>query len=302
MTIENNVIGLERIDHGVLPSNDLGRAFRFWSAFMGARINFHANLNARGLNREVPMIVFFTVANHPGFGLALQDFRLSSKPTRRLEGVVWGFEVAADDLSLAIEEAERQKLSWERSADYSESSPIKDSLFVLDPDGNTVELCIRKEPVDLAPQKATIPLRRISPVRIEVTDLDQARSWYSETFGLVEADQVPGKEQLTLTVPKSGQFLILRKVDHVAERSTQCFKGPHIDLRSSEEGYPEILKRFNRREAYWGPDPNLIPWHEPDSNTVYGYDPFGNRLQIGVIAKRPLHYGNVSRFDDRANA
>ena len=63
-------VALERIDHGVLPSNDLGRAFRFWSTFMGARINFHANLNARGLNREVPMIVFFTVANHPGFGLA----------------------------------------------------------------------------------------------------------------------------------------------------------------------------------------------------------------------------------------
>ena len=269
---------------------------------MGARINFHANLNARGLNREVPMIVFFTVANHPGFGLALQDFRLSSKPARRLEGVVWGFEVAADDLSLAVEEAKRQKLSWERSADYSESSPIKESLFVLDPDGNTVELCIRKQPSEQAPQEATIPLRRISHVRIEVTDLDQARSWYSETFGLVEADQVPGEEQLTLTVPKSGQFLILRKVDQVAERSTQCFKGPHIDLRSSEEYYPEILKRFNRKETYWGPDPNLIPWHEPDSNTVYGYDPFGNRIQIGVIAERPLHYGNVSRFANRANA
>ena len=80
-------VALERIDHGVLPSNDLGRAFRFWSTFMGARINFHANLNARGLNREVPMIVFFTVANHPGFGLALQDFRLSPKPARRGEGV-----------------------------------------------------------------------------------------------------------------------------------------------------------------------------------------------------------------------
>src|ERR1044071_9362990 len=59
-------VSLERIDHGVLPSNDLGRAFRFWSSFMGARLGFHANLNVRGLNREVPMIVFFTVANHPG--------------------------------------------------------------------------------------------------------------------------------------------------------------------------------------------------------------------------------------------
>jgi catechol 2,3-dioxygenase-like lactoylglutathione lyase family enzyme len=175
-------------------------------------------------------------------------------------------------------------------------------LFVLDPDGNTVELCIRKRPTDVAPQQGTIPLRRISHVRIEATDLDQACSWYSETFGLVEADQVPGERQLTLTAPKSGQFIILRKVDQVAERSTQCFKGPHIDLRSSEECYPEILKRFNRKETYWGPEPNLIPWHEPDPNTAYGYDPFGNRIQIGVIAKRPMHFGEVSRFANRANS
>jgi catechol 2,3-dioxygenase-like lactoylglutathione lyase family enzyme len=269
---------------------------------MGARLGFHANLNARGLNREVPMIVFFTVANHPGFGLALQDFPLSSTPRRPLEGVVWGFEAAADDLSAAVDEAEKRKLLWERATDYPSSSPIKESLFVLDPDGNSVELCIRNKPTDTKPQDGPVPLRRISHVRIEATDLDQARSWYGRTFGMIEADQVPGKDQLTLTVPRSEQLVIIRKVAQVAERSTQCFKGPHIDLRASEECYPEILKRFNRRETYWGPEPHLIPWHEPDANTAYGYDPFDNRIQIGVIAKRPMHFGEVSRFANRANA
>jgi hypothetical protein len=24
-----------------------------------------------------------------------------------------------------------------------------------------------------------------------------------------------------------------------------------------------------------------IPWHEQGGHTVYGYDPFGNRIQIG---------------------
>jgi YD repeat-containing protein len=302
MSNANPAVTLKRIDHGVLPSNDLGRAFRFWSSFMGARLGFHANLNVRGLNREVPMIVFFTVANHPGFGLALQDYRLSPTPARRMEGVVWGFEIAADDLSVTIREAEKQKVRWERVADYSDSSPIDESLFVVDPDGNTIELCHRKKPLDLAPQPGPIPLRRISHVRIEVTDLNLSRSWYEDTFGMVQAEQVPGEAQLTLTVPQSGQLLILRKVDRVSERSTHCFKGPHIDLRSSEESYPEILKRFDRKETYWGPDPNLIPWHEPDANTAYGYDPFGNRIQIGVIAKRPMHFGEVSRFAARADS
>ncbi len=301
MPNENSAVALERIDHGVLPSNDLGRAFRFWSSFMGARLGFHANLNVRGLNREVPMIVFFTVANHPGFGLALQDFPLSPTPSRALEGVVWGFEVAATDLSAAIREAEKRNLRWTHTADYPASSPIKESLFALDPDGNTVELCIRNQPAAAAPQEGPIQLRRISHVRLEATDLEQARSWYGKTFGMIEADQVPGDDQLTLTVPKSKQLVIIHKVAQVADRSTQCFKGPHIDLRASEECYPEILKRFNRRETYWGPDPDLIPWHEPDANTAYGYDPFGNRIQIGIMAKRPLHFGEVSRFAHRVN-
>ena len=292
MSTKNLSVTIARIDHGVLPSNDLGRAFRFWSGFMGARLEFLTNMNARGLNREVPLIVFFAVANHPGFGIALQDFRLA-KPVRALEGVVWAFEVAAADLSAASQAAEKQKLACQR-IDYPASSPLQASLFVLDPDGNTVELCVRNDPSELAPQGSVVPLRRISHVRIEVTDLDLARSWYGETFGLIEADQVPGEDQLTLTVPQSGQFLILRKVDKVAERSTQCFKGPHIDFRAGADCYAEIFKRFDRRETYWGPNPNQIPWHEPDSNTAYGYDPFGNRIQIGVLAQRPMTFGNVS--------
>ena len=295
MTATSPVI-LERIDHGVIPSNDLGRGFRFWSSFMGAQLGHLTNLTARGLNREVPMIVFMTVANHRGFGLALQDFRIAPKPAHPMEGVVWGFEVAADNLAEAAQTAEQQKLSPQRVTDYPASSPIKESLFVVDPDGNTVELCVRKESSTQPPQAGVIPLRRISHVRIEVTDLNLGRDWYCNTFGLAEGDQVPGREQLTLTVPKSGQLVILRKVDKVADRSTQCYKGPHIDLRSTEESYPEMLKRFNRKETYWGPDPNLIPWHEPDTNTAYGYDPFDNRIQIGIIAQRPMRHGEVARF------
>lgn len=287
-------ITIERIDHGVLPANDLGRAFRFWAGFMGARLNFLTNMNARGLNREVPLMVFFTVANHSGFGIALQDFRLSAQPARPQEGVVWAFEVAAADLSSALEEARKQKLACDH-VQYTAESPVRESLFVVDPDGNTIEVCVRKEPSAGTAQGAAVPLRRISHVRIEVTDLDLARSWYGETFGLIEAEQVPGEAQITLIAPKSGQLLILRRVDQVAERSTRCFKGPHIDLRASAESYPEIFKRFDRRETYWGPDPNLIPWHEPDTNTAYGYDPFGNRIQIGILAQRPMNFGNVSR-------
>ena len=92
------MVTIERIDHGVIPSNDLGRAHRFYGTFMGGEIDHLTNLTIRGLNREVPQIVFYTLANHKGWGVALQDFPISPNPARPLEGVVYGFEVAADNL------------------------------------------------------------------------------------------------------------------------------------------------------------------------------------------------------------
>lgn len=280
-------VTVERIDHGVVPSNDLGRAFRFWSRFMGGELDHMSNFNIRGLNREVPQIIFFTLANHRGWGVALQDFPLSPAPQRPLEGVVWGFEVATQDLSRAIQAAEKQKLRVEGPVKYPDSCPIQESIFLLDPDGNTVELSVRRDPSDEKPQGSVVPLRRISHVRVEATDLEMGKNWYTEVFGLVEGKQVPGEEQCTLTVPRSGQLVILRRVDKVADRSARCVRGPHIDFRIAPENYPPIFDRFEFKERYWGPDPAKIPWHEPDPNTVYGYDPFGNRIQIGQARERP---------------
>jgi catechol 2,3-dioxygenase-like lactoylglutathione lyase family enzyme len=152
-----------------------------------------------------------------------------------------------------------------------------------------VELSIRRDPVADKPQGKTVPLRRISHVRVEVTDLEQGKTWYRDTFGLTEDRQVPGEAQVTLAVPNTGQLVILHRVDQVAERSTRAVKGPHIDFRIAPELYPPILERFNRKEYYWGPDPTKIPWHEQGGHTVYGYDPFGNRIQIGHRFERSGH-------------
>ena len=164
---------IDRIDHGVIPSNDLGRAHRFYGSFMGGEIDHLTNLTIRGLNREVPQIVFYTLANHKGWGVALQDFPISPNPARPLEGVVYGFEVAADSLDDVVRAAQERKLRVDGPVEYAAPCPIKQSLFVLDPDGNTLELSIRRDPVSDKPQGKVVPLRRISHVRIEVTDLAQ---------------------------------------------------------------------------------------------------------------------------------
>src|ERR1044071_8870827 len=124
-------ITIERIDHGVVPSNDLGRAHRFYGSFMGGEIDHLTNLTIRGLNREVPQIIFYTLANHRGWGVALQDFPISSEPARPLEGVVYGFEVAADSLSDVIRAAQERKIRSHGPIAYPAPCPIKESFFVI---------------------------------------------------------------------------------------------------------------------------------------------------------------------------
>src|SRR5438046_6337371 len=143
---------IERIDHGVLPSNDLGRAHRFYATFMGGELDHLTNLNLRGLNREVPQILFYTLANHKGWGLALQDFPISPTPSRPLEGVVYGFEVAANDLADLARAAEERRLKSQGPFTFSAPSPIQESLFLLDPDGNTLEFSVRRDPSNEKPQ------------------------------------------------------------------------------------------------------------------------------------------------------
>src|SRR5205809_7908366 len=111
-------VTIERIDHGVVPSNDLGRAHRFWGSFMGGEIDHLTNLNLRGLNREVPQIILYTLANHRGWGIALQDLPISPTPSRPLEAVVYGFEFATAHLPTVTRAAEARLLKWHGPVGY----------------------------------------------------------------------------------------------------------------------------------------------------------------------------------------
>src|SRR5579862_8288401 len=98
MAVQAPRVTIDQLDHGVIPSNDLGRSLKFWTGFMGGQLDHLTNLSIRGLNREVPQIAFYAVANHRGYGIALQDFPIPTTPERQHEGVVYGWEVAAANL------------------------------------------------------------------------------------------------------------------------------------------------------------------------------------------------------------
>ena len=284
--MSRNGIGIIRIEHGVVATNDLGKSLAFYTDVLGGRFERLVNVNLRGLNREVPEMAFFTLANHHGFGLALQDQPIPP-PIRPLEGPVWGFEVDERGLNDVMESLEKKRVEFDGPVEYPSQSPLAASVFIRDPNDFVYELCIRvegKRSVD--PGQGDLGLRRISHVRLEVTDLEAAEKWYREMLGLDDTDQIPGEGQLTLAVPATGQLFVLRKVAEMTQRSHYC-RGPHVDVRVSVGSLQEFVSRLTNVERYWSPFGDQIPWHEPDMETAYFYDPFGNRLQVSQYRSHP---------------
>jgi catechol 2,3-dioxygenase-like lactoylglutathione lyase family enzyme len=268
-----------RIDHGVVSSNDLGKSLAFFTDVLGARFERLIGATPRGLAREVPILVFFTVANHPGFGVALQS-EIISRRKRVLEGPVWGFELDEKGIDGAIEYFKKMGIPFEGPVEYPAPSPLAASIFVADPFDNLYELSTRRN--GDSPKNAgqgAVGLRRISHVRLDVLDLKLAERWYSEVLGLKLAPAVPGDCQLTFEVPSSGQLFVLQEVEKMAERSL-FYRGQHVDVRVSVGRYDAVAARIDNPERYQGHVATRIPWPEANMPTVYFYDPFYNRLQL----------------------
>nr|NIO09762.1 hypothetical protein [Deltaproteobacteria bacterium] len=229
-----------RIDHGVVPSNDLGKSLIFFTKVLGGQFNMLVNANLRGLNHEVPEMAFFTLANHRGFGAALQD-QVIVEPIRAQEGPVWGLEINEQGIQGVVEKLRSREVRFEGPVEYPAPSPIASSIFIEDPHRFVFELSVRRdEKKSNQPGQGDLGLRRIGHVRLEVTDLETARKWYKETLGLEDADQVPGENQLTLQVGETGQLFILRKVNEMTQRSHYC-RGPHVDVRLAAGTYHDFV-------------------------------------------------------------
>src|SRR5262249_59971638 len=68
---------------------------------------------------------------------------------------------------------------------YAPALPLLRSLYFQDPDGHTVEACVRSAGSDSAPSGGTGPVRplRISHARVEVTDVPRSARWYQDVLG-----------------------------------------------------------------------------------------------------------------------
>jgi catechol 2,3-dioxygenase-like lactoylglutathione lyase family enzyme len=245
------------VDHGTVPVNDLGACHRFYTRLFGAEPKSIVNLSVQRQRAGRAGIFFLRVAGHE-FPLFLQDDFLP--PAQRYgEGPRYGWEVAPDGLAAARQALEQEGVAYRSPLAYPAEHPIVESVFLQDPSGTPLEICVRRQPVaDRQPLQAPIPVLRLHHVALDTADLARARDFYEKALGFQEihrgASPEDGLPQATFAT-RSGQLLLLTEVPRMSERATRRYHSDlHFALITDLADYPGIVDALTARNSPLLPD------------------------------------------------
>lgn len=128
------------LDHGVMPTNDLGRAILFYRDVLGAEIERLDQITTEVLTGSRGMMRCFMKLGPSRFGLFLQHEQLP--PPDGLTGSpCYEWEVRQADLPHVVQSLEQHSVEYEGPVDGPPGYPIAKQVFFNDPDGNHVAVC-----------------------------------------------------------------------------------------------------------------------------------------------------------------
>jgi catechol 2,3-dioxygenase-like lactoylglutathione lyase family enzyme len=129
------------LDHGVMPTNDLGRAIEFYTHVLGAEIEEIKSVTTATLRGGRGAMRCFMRLGPTRFGVFLQHEELPSS-----EGLSGGpcyeWDVADTGLDHAIDRLRDRGIAFEGPVAGPAGYPITKQVFFNDPDGNHVALCV----------------------------------------------------------------------------------------------------------------------------------------------------------------
>ena len=135
---------IQWIDHGVIPTNDLGRAILFYTRVLGAEIDSIANVSTDmllGVGEGRSIMRCFVKLGANELGLFLQSEQLP-----RADGLTgapcYEWEVNEAQLDRALGSLEEHGVPYEGPIEGPPGYPIAKQVFFNDPDDNHVALCV----------------------------------------------------------------------------------------------------------------------------------------------------------------
>jgi catechol 2,3-dioxygenase-like lactoylglutathione lyase family enzyme len=256
--------GIQTLDHIAIPVRDLDRNQDFYINVLGLKYKT-TRRNPDGSPRQT-----YVLAGENIIGLHLPGVQAGvSTSTGPRIGVCVSperFEQARDNLNTANH-------PLRGPVKHREIVPFVQSIYFDDPDGNHLELCIRRnEPFE----------ERISHTVFETRNLTKAITFYTEALG-AGAPVHCGSE--VFLPAQNGQMIGLVEVAQLSERSKKHGRGCHMAMDVSQEDFDSMVGLVQRYGGKTQGDKRADDGLRPEGErSIYLFDPDNNRLQITVPA------------------
>ncbi|HEY7218219.1 MAG TPA: VOC family protein [Candidatus Binatia bacterium] len=256
--------GVETIDHIAIPVRDLELNQSFYIDVLGLKFKT-TRRNPDGSPRQT-----YVLAGDNIIGLHLPG--ISAVPSASA-GPRIGIGVPTERFDQVEQNLTLAKRPFRGPVEHSAEAPLIQSIYFDDPDGNHLEICVRRSE----------PLREcISHTVFETLNMKKALTFYSEVLG----SGVPiacGGEML---IPaQNGQMIGLVEVETLSDRSKKHGRGCHMAMDVPQDDFDSMVALVERYGGKTQGDKRAEEGLRPEGErSIYFFDPDNNRLQITAHA------------------
>jgi len=261
--------GVLSVDHIAIPVRDLELNQDFYVNVLGLKYKT-TRRNPDGSPRQT-----YVLAGDNIIGLHLPGV---SAGVSRSSGPRVGINVSAEHFAHVQQTLRAKNYDFAGPVEHPAETPFASSIYVDDPDGNHLELCIRRHD----------PLHQcISHTVLEARDLKKAITFYTEALG----SGVPIQCGNEIMIPvQNGQMIGLVEVKDLSERSKKHGRGCHMAMDVTQEDFDAMLLLIDRYGGKNQGDNRADDGLRPEGErSIYFYDPDNNRLQITAHDPNQLH-------------
>lgn len=135
---------IQTFDHCGFVVEDIPRSHQFYSTLLGAKPLHIQNLNTQRLYQGgFPVMSFVEMGGHR-FELCLAQEPLPKAQDGNGMPRI-GFSVSDQVMDELIEQLKESNIAYEGPITYPDAVPFGRTIRVWDPDGNTLEFCVRRQ-------------------------------------------------------------------------------------------------------------------------------------------------------------
>jgi catechol 2,3-dioxygenase-like lactoylglutathione lyase family enzyme len=252
--------GVQTLDHVALGVRDLERNRKFYVDVLGLKPRTN-QCDAAGSAPAAQVL-----AGENSIRLHLRGMRSSPSATGAPRV---GIAVPPARLSTISETLKTARHPFRGPVEHGEDTPFTEAIYLNDPDGNHLEICVRR---DGSEEEC------ISHTVFETRDLEKAITFYTEALGT----GVPIACENELFIPvQNRQMIGLACVAELSERSRKFSRSGHMALNVMHEDFDSMVTLVERYGGKIQPDKRAEEGARPaGERSIYFFDLDNNRLSI----------------------